>query len=117
MKKKNKKKASKEAFKFLVNNKLTLGKIRDLLGMQEYDDDDVKETFHRCIKKFLKEDTIDGEEAYWRSKFAPRQKERDEYDDELINPIQIDPDDKKKVRRVSPNKQIASVIDALGSIR
>lgn len=114
MKKKNKKKAHKEALKFLTTNALTLNKIRDLLGMQEYDDKDVALTFKRCIKEFLKNDTVDNEESFWRGKFKADDPEEEEG---IFNPIQIDPDDKKKVKRVSQNNNIADLIDVLGGFK
>ena len=113
MKKKMKKKAYKDAMKFFTTNQLTLSKIRDLFGMQEYDDKDVAATFKRCIKTFLESDTVDNEESYWRGKF----KSDDDDEDGLFNPIQIDSHDRTKVNKVSRNNSIADLANVLGGLK
>lgn len=114
MRKKDKKKASKEALKWLLSNKVTLEKIRELFCMQEYDDKDVKATFRRCVKNFMDNDTVDNEESYWNRKLSKKNNDVDV--DYVLNTKKIDPDDPTKVKRVSQNNQITSLIDALGGL-
>ena len=94
MSKKDKKKKSKEALKYIITNKAILGKFREVFGMYDYDDDDVKDVVKACIKSFKKNNSVDPDEREWDNYFKSvnsnkrknKDKDADE-DDEIDNYI------------------------------
>lgn len=113
-KKKEKKKRAKEALKCLMNSSFVIGKLRDIFGMDEFDDKDVAKTFKRCIITFLENDDVDNDASAWNKIFSYDGYNENDVDDNVKN-VRISEKDKSKVVGVSKNQRtIDEFSDLLG---
>ena len=69
-----------------------------------------KKVFKKCIKFFLENNDVDEDQNMWRKSFNNK---NDDDDDIFGDEVEIVPEDKKKVRKVSKNKKIIAQFDDL----
>jgi len=113
MNEKKKEKISKKALKALCKNDYVVGKLKEVFGMQEHDDEDVVKVFKKCVRSYLEDNS---EESEWENAFKKRNKSKaeDDYDEDTpTGTVEIDQNDRTKVRRRSRNSEIVSQFSSL----
>lgn len=113
MNEKKKEKIAKKALKALCKNDYVVGKLKEVFGMQEHDDEDVVKVFKKCVRSYIEENS---EESEWENAFKKRSasKAEDDYDEDTpTGTVQIDPTDRTKVKRRSRNSEIVAQFSGL----